>query len=109
MYLGFYGSSCQGRPIPFLVVTGEKAFTGRRAQKLPNPIILIQNGIHAGEIDGKDASLLLLRDLALGRYPEILDKITLVILPIYNVDGHERVWRYNRPDQDGPRHGMAVY
>jgi len=107
MYLGFYGTSGQGRPMPFVVVSAEKAFTGRRAQKLPKPIVLIQNGIHAGEIDGKDASLLLLRDLALGRYPEILDKITLVILPIYNVDGHERVSPYNRPNQDGPRQGMG--
>ena len=107
MYLGFYGTSGQGRPMPFVVVSAEKAFTGRRAQKLPKPIVLIQNGIHAGEIDGKDASLLLLRDLALGRYPEILDKITLVILPIYNVDGHERISPYNRPNQDGPRQGMG--
>lgn len=107
MYLGFYGTSGQGRAMPFVVVSAEKAFTGRRAQRLPKPIVLIQNGIHAGEIDGKDASLLLLRDLALGRYPEILDKITLVVLPIYNVDGHERVSPYNRPNQDGPRQGMG--
>jgi len=107
MYLGFYGTSGQGRPLPFVVVSTEKAFTGKRAQRLPKPIVLIQNGIHAGEIDGKDASLLLLRDLALGRYPEILDKITLMILPIYNVDGHERVSPYNRPNQDGPRQGMG--
>src|SRR3954471_6419136 len=107
MYLGFYGTSGQGRPMPFVVVSAEKAFTGRRAQRLPQPIVLIQNGIHAGEIDGKDASLLLLRDLALGRHPEILDRITLVILPIYNVDGHERISPYNRPNQDGPRQGMG--
>src|ERR1700704_4808591 len=56
---------------------------------------------------GRAASLLLLRDLALGRYPEILDKITLVILPIYNVDGHERISPYNRPNQDGPHRGMG--
>ncbi len=107
MYLGFYGTSGQGRPLPFVVVSAEKAFTGRKAQRLPKPIVLIQNGIHAGEIDGKDASLLLLRDLALGRHREILDKITLVVLPIYNVDGHERVSPYNRPNQDGPRQGMG--
>lgn len=107
MYLGFYGSSGQGRPLPFVVVSKEKAFTGRRAQRLPKPIVLIQNGIHAGEIDGKDASLLLLRDLALGRHREIVDKVTLVILPIYNADGHERVSPYNRPNQDGPREGMG--
>ncbi|HEX4960570.1 MAG TPA: M14 family metallopeptidase [Thermoanaerobaculia bacterium] len=107
MYLGFYGTSGQGRAMPYVVVSAEKAFTGRRAQRLAKPIVLIQNGIHAGEIDGKDASLLLLRDLALGRYPEVLEKVTLVIVPIYNVDGHERVSPYNRPNQDGPRQGMG--
>ena len=107
LYLGFYGTSGQGRPMPFLVVSKEKAFTGRRAQKLPKPIVLIQNGIHAGEIDGKDATLMLLRDMAFGRHREILDKVTLVILPIYNVDGHERISPYNRPNQDGPRQGMG--
>ena len=107
MYLGFYGTSGEGRAMPFVVVSREKAFTGARAQKLGKPVVLIQNGIHAGEIDGKDASLMILRDLALGRHPEVLDRITLVILPIYNVDGHERVSPYNRPNQDGPRQGMG--
>ncbi|HEY9422396.1 MAG TPA: M14 family zinc carboxypeptidase, partial [Thermoanaerobaculia bacterium] len=107
LYLGFYGTSGQGRPMPFLVVSKEKAFTGRRAQRLPKPIVLIQNGIHAGEIDGKDATLMILRDMAFGRHREILDKVTLVILPIYNVDGHERISPYNRPNQDGPKKGMG--
>ena len=107
MYFGFYGSSGQGRPLPFVVVSKEKSFTGRRAQRLPKPVVLIQNGIHAGEIDGKDASLMILRDMAAGRHREILDAVTLVILPIYNVDGHERVSPYNRPNQDGPRQGMG--
>jgi hypothetical protein len=107
MYLGFYGSSGEGRALPFVVVSREKAFTGRRARKVDKPIALIQNGIHAGEIDGKDASLILLRELAEGKHPEILDHVTLVVLPIYNVDGHERVSPFNRPNQDGPRQGMG--
>jgi hypothetical protein len=107
MYLGFYGTSQEGRAMPFVVVSREKAFTGRKAQRLGKPIVLIQNGIHAGEIEGKDASLLLLRDLAEGKHAAILDAVTLVVLPIYNVDGHERISPYNRPNQDGPRQGMG--
>jgi len=107
MYLGFYGTSGEGRALPFVVISREKAFTGRKALKLGKPIVLIQNGIHAGEIDGKDASLMLLRDLALGGHPGILDAVTLVVLPIYNVDGHERISPYNRPNQNGPRQGMG--
>ena len=107
MYLGFYGSSGQHRPLPFVVVSNERAFTGRKAQKLAKPIVLIQNGIHAGEIDGKDASLMILRDLALGKHDDIMEAVTLVVLPIYNVDGHERISPYNRPNQNGPRQGMG--
>jgi hypothetical protein len=107
MYLGFYGTSGEGRAMPFVVVSREKAFTGRKAQRLGKPIVLIQNGIHAGEIEGKDASLLLLRDLAEGKHAAILDAVTLVVLPIYNVDGHERISPFNRPNQDGPRQGMG--
>ncbi len=50
---------------------------------------------------------MILRDLAAGQHREILDAVTLVVLPIYNVDGHERVSPYNRPNQDGPREGMG--
>lgn len=107
MYLGFYGSSGEHRPLPFVVISKEKAFTARRAVKLPKPVVMIQSGIHAGEIDGKDATLMILRDMALGRHRELLDAMTLVIVPIYNVDGHERVSPYNRPNQDGPRKGMG--
>ena len=68
---------------------------------------MIQNGIHAGEIDGKDALRLMLRDLALGRHPAMLDRVTMLVVPIYNVDGHERVSRFNRSNQDGPRRTWA--
>ena len=107
MHLGFFGTSGQGRPLPFVVVSKERAVNSQEALRLPKPILLIQSGIHAGEIDGKDATLLILRDMALGRHRELLDALTLVFVPIYNVDGHERVSPYNRPNQDGPRRAMG--
>jgi murein tripeptide amidase MpaA len=107
MELGFFGSSAQGRPLPFVVVSKEKAFTARKAQALAKPILLIQSSIHGGEVDGKDATLMILRDMALGRHREILDALTLVFVPVYNADGHERFSPYNRPNQDGPRRGMG--
>jgi hypothetical protein len=122
MTLRFYGSSAAGRPLPLVIVDKDRAFRPggedeRRApqegraeetsEKERRPVVLIQNGIHAGEIDGKDACLMILRDLALGRRRELLDAATLLVLPIYNVDGHERVSRYNRPNQNGPVEGMG--
>src|SRR3954453_5335254 len=75
MYLGFYGSSGEGRALPFLVVSRGKGSPGPKAQRCSKPVVLIQNGIHSGEIEGKDASLMLLRDLALGRHAEVLEAV----------------------------------
>ncbi|MGN7158451.1 M14 family metallopeptidase [Sphingomonas sp. SAFR-052] len=69
----------------------------------PKPVVLVQAGIHAGEIEGKDAGLMLLRDIALRSKDKLLDKVDLVFVPIYNVDGHERSGPYNRPNQRGPK------
>ena len=102
-----FGTSEKGRRLPLVVVSKDKAFTPDLARRLGKPIVLLQSGIHAGEIDGKDATLMLLRELATGARPEILDAVTLLLVPIYNVDGHERVSRFNRSQQDGPEEGMG--
>ncbi|MEO7793952.1 MAG: M14 family metallopeptidase [Thermoanaerobaculia bacterium] len=107
MKLEFYGESASGRPMPLVILSAEKAFTPELAQAVAKPVVLVQNGIHAGEIDGKDAVLLLLRDIAMGGRRELLAATTLLIVPIYNVDGHERVSPFNRPNQDGPVLGMG--
>jgi hypothetical protein len=66
------------------------------------PSILIQNAAHAGETAGKDATLMLIRDVALGRFPQWRARCNLFILPVLNVDGHERRSRRNRGNQNGP-------
>jgi hypothetical protein len=109
--LSRFGVSPQGREMPLVIVSAEGAFTPEAAWRLAReegkPVVLVQNGVHSGEIDGKDASLMILRDLAIGRLPEVLEAATLLVVPIYNVDGHERVSPYNRPNQDGPAEGMG--
>jgi murein tripeptide amidase MpaA len=65
--------------------------------------VLIQAGIHAGEIDGKDAGLQLLRDILIEKkHVAILDNVIILFIPILNVDGHERFGPYNRINQNGP-------
>ena len=107
MKLDFFGTSASGRAMPLVILSPDRAFTPEAAQALAKPVVLIQAGIHAGEIDGKDAVLLLLRDVALGGRRDLLNAATLLILPLYNVDGHERVSPFNRPNQDGPVAGMG--
>jgi murein tripeptide amidase MpaA len=88
-----FGTSPEGRDLYFV-----------RASKGPGrPVVLAQGGIHAGEIDGKDAGMMLLRDIALRGKDGLLDKADLVFVPIFNVDGHERSSAWSRPNQRGPR------
>jgi hypothetical protein len=97
-----FGRSAQGRPLPLVIVSSEGAFTPEAATATGKPILLIQSCIHAGEVDGKDATLMILRDIALGRRPGLAEGAVALFAPIYNADGHELVSPYNRANQNGP-------
>ncbi|MGB5077149.1 MAG: M14 family metallopeptidase [Sphingorhabdus sp.] len=89
-----FGRTPQGRDM--IAVIARKQSAKRK------PVLLVQAGIHSGEIDGKDAGLMLLRDIAFRGKDSLLDKADLVFIPIFNIDGHERSSRFNRPNQRGP-------
>lgn len=103
MRLTEFGRSGEGRPLPLVVAARGDSFTPASARKAGKLVLLVQANIHAGETDGKDAGLALLRDIALaGERAVLLDHVTLLFIPIYNVDGHERRSPYNRINQNGP-------
>jgi murein tripeptide amidase MpaA len=98
-----FGSTPEGRPMMALAVTRANAFTPEAARKKKLPVTLIQGGIHAGEIDGKDAGFLALREMLENRIVQgALDRQVLLFVPVFNVDGHERFAKWNRPNQRGP-------
>ncbi len=98
-----FGKSPEGRDLPLVIASKEREFDPRKAGRSGKAVLLIQNGIHAGEIDGKDACLMLLRDIAITKTKaSLLDHVILLVIPIYNVDGHERFGKYNRINQNGP-------
>jgi len=98
-----FGLSGEGRELPLLIATAGGTFSPEAARKSGKAIVLIQACIHAGEPDGKDAGLALLRDIAIpGRHQDLLKNLVLLFIPIYNVDGHERFGPYNRINQNGP-------
>jgi hypothetical protein len=97
------GVSPQGRDLFCFIVSKDKSFIPAEARKLNKPVIMIQNGIHSGEIEGKDACLLLLREILITKEKsDWLDHVILLIVPVFNVDGHERTSPYNRINQNGP-------
>lgn len=94
--------SSAGRAIKMLVASEDGEFSPAQISHSSKPTIFIQAGIHAGEIDGKDATFMLLRDIATGKRRDILNKVNILFIPILNVDGHERRSQYNRINQRGP-------
>ncbi|WP_228853457.1 M14 family metallopeptidase [Aegicerativicinus sediminis] len=97
------GTSAEGREIFMIVVSNENDKSAEGLKKSLKPIFLAQAGIHSGEIDGKDAGMMLLRDIAFGNKKSLLDQVNFLFIPILNVDGHENSSPYNRPNQRGPK------
>ena len=98
-----FGTTPEGRPMKLLVVSRSGTLSPAQARETGLPVVLVQGGIHAGEIDGKDAGFQLLRQMLQGETaPGVLDKVVLLFVPVFNVDGHERFGKWNRPNQRGP-------
>ena len=98
-----FGRSPEGRDEPVVIVDRHGRFTPAKAHSGENVVVLVQAGIHSGEIDGQDAGLMLIRAMAVEKtLAPLLDHVTLLFIPMYNIDGHERRSAYNRPNQNGP-------
>src|SRR5579863_9813218 len=90
-----FGHSAEGRPMRALIVS--------RADPRTVPVLMLQGGIHPGESDGKDAGFIALRELLEGTAaPGALERMAILFVPAFNVDGHERFGPWNRPNQNGP-------
>ena len=97
------GKTPEGRDLYLFIVSKDKAFTPEAAARTGKPIILLQNGIHPGENGGKDASMMLLRDVLVTRkHAAWLDHVILLSIPVFNVDGHENISPYHRINENGP-------
>ncbi len=101
---GSIGRTNEGREIPYVIASRPRVSTPEDARKLGRPIVYVQGNIHAGEIEGKEALLSLLRDLTGSRRPNVLDSVVLIAVPNYNADGNERFasQEVNRGSQNGP-------
>jgi hypothetical protein len=103
-WVGSIGKTTEGRDIPFVIASRPLVTTPAQARRLGRPIVYVQGNIHAGEVEGKEALQMLLRDLLSSSGTGVLDSIVLVAVPIYNADGNERLapQARNRGAQNGP-------
>jgi len=102
------GISAEGRKIPLLVIGDPVPSAPKDLAYDDRIVVYIQANIHAGEVEGKEAALMLARDLGLIDNPSYLDKIVVLIAPIFNPDGNEKISPDNRRNQVGPEQGVGV-
>ncbi len=101
---GSIGKTNEGRDIPYVIASRPHVSTPEQARSLHRPIVYVQGNIHAGEVEGKEALLALLRDLTSDRHKNVLDSVVLIAVPDYNADGNEKFGHQevNRGNQNGP-------
>ncbi|OQX88854.1 hypothetical protein B6D60_00935 [candidate division KSB1 bacterium 4484_87] len=100
--------STEGRTIPLVILGSPVPSSPKELRRLGKPAIYIQANIHAGEVEGKEAVLMLIREILLGKSHHLLDNQVLLITPIYNPDGNEKISKTNRTNQHGPKGGVGV-
>lgn len=110
-----FGTSPEGRELPLLVLSSEGIAAPAEAQALGRPVVMILCGIHAGEVEGKEAGLMFARDILDGRHGDVLDRVTLLLAPLFNPDGNDRIDPANRKldianftGQLGPASGVGT-
>jgi len=97
-------TSPEGRRVPWVLAARPVPAGPAEAHRSGKPIVYLQANIHGGEVEGKEVAQMLLRDLTHGRLGPLLDSIVLLVVPIYNADGNDRMGPgdQNRPGQNGP-------
>ncbi len=106
--LGTLGTSQEGRKLPLVIVADPPVASAAEALKGKRLVVFAMGDIHAGEVDGKEALLMLARDVATAKERPLLKDLVLVFAPIVNPDGNEKISKANRPEQAGPANGVGV-
>jgi Zinc carboxypeptidase len=103
-----FGHSVEGRSLPLVILSDPPISEPRDARASGKPIVFVFANIHAGEVEGKEAMQHMARRIALGDMRSLLDKLIILIAPIYNADGNEKINVMNRTAQNGPLGGVGV-
>ncbi|NCI48115.1 M14 family metallopeptidase [Sediminibacterium soli] len=101
MYVGSIGKSTGGKDIPMVVLSRPLVKTPAEARASGKPVVYIQGNIHGGEVEGKEVTMMLIRDILLGKRGYLLDNQVILFVPIYNTDGNDKMGKNTRPTQEG--------
>lgn len=94
------GRTSEGRDL--IAITAALPGDGARRHS-----VVVNASIHGGEIEGKAATQILLRDFAMGRHRDLLEGLSITFIPVYNADGNDRISRLHRVSQNGPTGGVG--
>jgi len=103
-----FGTTNEGRALPLVILSKPAISSPMEAAASGKPIVFIMANIHAGEVEGKEATQHLMRDIVTGAFGALLDHIVLLVAPIYNADGNEKIDINNRTAQNGPASGVGT-
>lgn len=103
-----FGESGEGRPLPLVVLANPRVRTPEEARRSGRPVILLVANIHGGEVEGKEAVQHVMRRLAAPAGRMLLREVTVLVAPVYNLDGNDRIAHDHRPEQNGPIGGVGT-
>ncbi|MBI3649851.1 MAG: M14 family metallopeptidase [Acidobacteria bacterium] len=103
-----FATTHAGRSLPLVILSRQPAAAPQTRRNAAKPVVFIMANIHAGEVEGKEAMQHLMRDVVAGQLNALLDKMILLIAPIYNADGNEKIDINNRTAQNGPKGGVGT-
>ncbi|MFC1661695.1 M14 family metallopeptidase [Gemmatimonadota bacterium] len=101
-------TSAEGRAVPLIVIGDPVPASPKDLAFDDRAVVYIQANIHAGEVEGKEAAMMLARDIVTGKTARYLDKLVLLIAPIFNADGNDKIDTRNRTNQVGPEGGVGT-
>ena len=103
-----FGYTQEGRALPLAIISEPPAAQARDSRDSGKTIVLLLANIHAGEVEGKEAAQIISKRLVHGDLRPLLKRLTVLVVPIYNADGNERIGLTNRTEQNGPIGGVGV-
>jgi hypothetical protein len=104
----YFATTTFGKKLPLLIIADPLPLSPADLKNDDRAIVYIQANIHSGEVEGKEGSLMLLRDLLHTKYSKILKDVVVLIVPILNADGNDQISKQNRTRQNGPENGVGV-